>query len=155
VETPPAQDGQVAPASAPEQEQAPHPWSGAGEGQGAERATRGRHPWLQDEDKDEDEAVEEAPALRLGGKQDPLLAQILEEELGPTHGSSGLRIEDDGWVRGRLDPRRISALLERFALLHVLKQDARNWYWFWAVDQEAQEIAERSGLPMDLAGEAD
>jgi hypothetical protein len=84
---------------------------------------------------------------RPSGEMDSGLRGILEEALSPLNPE--LRIGHDGWLKGELDPETCRQLLAKFALLHCLRQDAENSYWFWGSKQESEEMAERSGLELD------
>ncbi len=84
---------------------------------------------------------------RPSGEMDASLRNILEEALSPHN--PNLVIGNDGWLQGVLDPIICKELLSKYALLHCLRKDAENSYWFWASRQESVEMVERCGLELD------
>ncbi len=84
---------------------------------------------------------------RPSGEMDASLRGILEEALSPLNPE--MNVGSDGWLQGELDPATCKELLAKYALLHCLRKDAKNSYWFWASRQESAEMAERSGLELD------
>ena len=96
-------------------------------------------------------ATEEHGELR--SEIDLSLREILEQHLRP--GCPELDIRDDGWVRGKLDPRGLLRLLRRHNLLHCLQRDEETTFWFWASAREATDLADSTGYrldPVDFAG---
>jgi hypothetical protein len=96
---------------------------------------------------------ETAPTPPLSGPQgetDSTLTDLLREHLCG-EGDSVL-VESDGWVRGHLDREAAASLLRCYALLHCLRQDHDNWFWFWGSSTDAGERARRCGFPLDMAG---
>jgi hypothetical protein len=91
----------------------------------------------------------QAPRPLPIGPDDPDLRELLEMELMVS--ASGGVLEPDGWLRGPLDQKLATRLLDRFGLLHCLMQDERNWFWFWASTSDAEEMAARHGLLLDFA----
>jgi len=88
------------------------------------------------------------PGPELRGDGDPVLQDLLKETF--VGGMGLVRVEKDGWVRGRLDIATARHLLDRYALLHCLRQDEANSLWFWSSTRAAQDRARRSGLALDL-----
>ncbi len=81
---------------------------------------------------------------RPSGEMDTGLRCILEEALIPM--GPNLSIGDDGWLDGDLDIETCRDLLEKYGVLHCLREDPRTSYWFWASRQESWELADWSGL---------
>ena len=86
------------------------------------------------------------------GEPDPELRALLEMELMVS--ANGGVMENDGWMRGNIDRRLAKRLLDRYGLLHVLMQNERSWFWFWASSTDARATAESCGLPLDLEDKA-
>lgn len=83
----------------------------------------------------------------LCGEIDVTLRRILEDAF-MSH-SPGLIVEDNGWIRGRLQYESLVRLLDMHDLLHCLLVDDENSFWFWGSAREARELAELSGYELD------
>ncbi|MBC8366152.1 hypothetical protein H8E52_01955 [bacterium] len=82
-------------------------------------------------------------------KDDPALQKLLQSALVRTSDPRPVKVGPFGRVLGSLDPQRSLALLQRYSLLHCVKEAKDVTLWFWGNGKEARDFADERGLPLD------
>ncbi|MDP6419186.1 MAG: hypothetical protein QF492_08495 [Candidatus Krumholzibacteria bacterium] len=95
--------------------------------------------------------AKKAPASKLGRlPRDLTLQSLLQGILCELGDPEPLKISTGGRVSGAQNPERARLLLERYALLHCVREGKKTWVWFWGNSKQAYEFAEEHRLPLDL-----
>ncbi len=82
-------------------------------------------------------------------KDDPALQKLLQSALVRSSDPRPVKVGPSGRVMGSLDPQRSLALLQRYALLHCVKEAKDLTLWFWGNGKEARNFADERGLALD------